>query len=389
MRREPPSATIAARRLQAQPAVQTRIIGALLIGLVVATAAQGLIAVVEQLPQYRAVEHTREVEARAEAFVPAGTTAESLRSELAGIEGLREVAVVQEARAPDLLGPEPFPEEGTHVIVSTCAELLVIQPSLQGCRDDTPQWILYPPIPDLSVPQEGEAELRGLFDLSGEIGPHIATVRVDETSATIGPLARPWESPYLAGSLYVPRGLLTEAEVDALTAVRATVLADPRDDLAGELRAAGFDPHAAYDAADFERWEHVISMIRLLTLVVLALGLGGFLLSLTDRMLERRAEVTRLRLFGTPVRTLRRAQALEIALPLLLGVALAAAVGSLIADGYVTLGNRGGDPETAVRLAPGYQIVPLLGAVIGAAVIVAVSSLGLGARLRPEMLRRP
>lgn len=389
VRREPPSATIAARRLQAQPAVQTRIIGALLIGLVVATAAQGLIAVVEQLPQYRAVEHTREIEARAEASVPAGTTAESLRSELAGIGGIREVAVAQEALAPGLLGPEPFPDDGTHVIVSTCAELQVIQPSLQGCRDDTPQWILYPPIPDLSVPQEGEAELRGPFDLTGEIGPHIATVAVDETTATIGPLAGPWEYPYLAGSLYVPRGLLTEAEVGALTAVRAIVLADPRDDLAGELRAAGLDARTGHDVAEFERWEHVISMIRLLTLVVLALGLGGFLLSLTDRMLERRTEVARLRLLGTPVRTLRRAQALEIALPLLLGVVLAVAVGSLIADGYVTLGNRGGDPETAVRLAQGYQIVPLLGAVIGAAVIVAVSSVGLGARLRPETLRRP
>src|SRR5699024_1975272 len=130
-------------------------------------------------------------------------------------------------------------------------------------------------------------------------------------------------------------------------------------------------------------------MIRLLTLVVLALGLGGFLLSLTDRMLERRTELAHLRLLGTPVRTLRRAQALEIALPLLLGVVLAVAVGSLIADGYVTLRNRGADAETAVRLAQGYQRVTLRGAVLGAAVIVAVSSLGRGAKLRPEMLRRP
>lgn len=388
--REPPSATIAARRLQAQPAVQTRIIGALMIGLVVATAAQGLIAVVEQLPQYRAVEHSREVEARAESFaVPAGTTAASLRSELAEVEGIREVAIVQEALAPGLPGPEPFPEDGTSVVVSTCAELLIIQPSLQGCRDDAPQWILYPPIPDMIVPQEGEAELRGTFDDSGEIGPHIATVHVDETTATIGPLAGPWQNPDLAGRLYVPRGLLTEAEVGALDSVRATVVADPRDDLAGELRAAGFTAHAGYDAAEFERWEHVIAMIRLLTLVVLALGLGGFLLSLTDRVLERRTELAHLRLLGTPVSTLRRAQALEIALPLLLGVLLAVAVGSLIADGYVTLGNRGTDAETAVRLAQGYQVVPVLGAAIGAGVIVAVSSLGLGARLRPEMLRRP
>lgn len=388
--REPPSATIAARRLQAQPAAQTRIIGALMIGLVVATAAQGLIAVVEQLPQYRAVEHSREVEARAESFaVPAGTTAASLRSELAEVEGIREVAIVQEALAPGLPGPEPFPEDGTSVVVATCAELLIVQPSLQGCRDDAPQWILYPPIPDMTVPQEGEAELRGTFDDNGRIGPHIATVHVDETTATIGPLAGPWQNPNLAGRLYVPRNLLTEAEVGALDSVRATVVADPRDDLAGELRAAGFTAHAGYDAAEFERWEHVIAMIRLLTLVVLALGLGGFLLSLTDRMLERRTELAHLRLLGTPVSTLRRAQALEIALPLLLGVLLAVAVGSLIADGYVTLGNRGADAESAVRLAQGYQVVPVLGAAIGAGVIVAVSSLGLGARLRPEMLRRP
>lgn len=65
-----PVAVVAGRRLQSQPAVLGRVLGALVIGVVVTTAAQGLVNVLSATPIYQAGRHYREVEAVAEAPPP-------------------------------------------------------------------------------------------------------------------------------------------------------------------------------------------------------------------------------------------------------------------------------------------------------------------------------
>lgn len=83
--------------------------------------------------------------------------------------------------------------------------------------------------------------------------------------------------------------------------------------------------------------------IRLLNLVVLAVGLGAFLLGTADLAMGRRQEHARLRLLGTPVGVLRRAHWLEVAL--LVGGGAALAIGHLVAVVFVDTGNRGMEPD--------------------------------------------
>lgn len=130
-----------------------------------------------------------------------------------------------------------------------------------------------------------------------------------------------------------------------------------------------------------------IDAIRLLSVIVLSIGLASFALGMVDRILERGPELARLRLLGTPVGTLRAAHWVEMALPLLVGCTLALGVGHLGTTTYLTLANAGlGEPE--YHLAPAYLLGPVLGALIGSVLVAATTSLGLGGRLRPDQLRQ-
>ncbi|WP_394214724.1 hypothetical protein [Brachybacterium vulturis] len=81
----------------------------------------------------------------------------------------------------------------------------------------------------------------------------------------------------------------------------ATITASPRPDLPAELRAEGIEAHIGWAAEDFAPYQATIDTSRLLNLVVLAVGLGAFLLAAADLAMGRRAEHARLRLLGTPV----------------------------------------------------------------------------------------
>lgn len=116
-----------------------------------------------------------------------------------------------------------------------------------------------------------------------------------------------------------PRELLTEEQFSQFGGVYATITASPRPDLPAELRAEGIEAHNGWTAEDFAPYQATIDTIRLLNLVVLAVGLGAFLLGTADLAMGRRAEHARLRLLGTPVGVLRRAHWLEVSLPLVVG----------------------------------------------------------------------
>ncbi|MFC7374322.1 MULTISPECIES: FtsX-like permease family protein [unclassified Brachybacterium] len=188
--------------------------------------------------------------------------------------------------------------------------------------------------------------------------------------------------------MFVPRGLLTDEQFWQIGGVQATITTDPREDLVGDLANVGIDAHSGWDIAEFDRLQHSIDTIRLLTVTVLAIGLGGFLLSMTDRALERSGDIARLRLLGTPVRTLRAAHWFEVTVPLVVGVLAALAIGHVVASTYVAVGNLGVEPGRATNLPDSYLVGPVLAALVGSVLIAALTSMGLGMTLRSEQIRR-
>ena len=109
-------------------------------------------------------------------------------------------------------------------------------------------------------------------------------------------------------------------------------------------------------------------LIALLTVGV-ALTVVAFLVAGVDLGTERGRALAPLRQLGTPLRVLRRSQAIVIAAPGLLGVVLAITMGLLAAQGFVAI--RGTDlrevPTAAVLAAVGilFTLAPSAGGVVG------------------------
>ena len=188
--------------------------------------------------------------------------------------------------------------------------------------------------------------------------------------------------------LFVPRAMLTEEQFWQFGAAWATITSSPRPDLPAELRARGVDAFVGWTAEDFAPYQATIDAIRLLNVVVLAVGLGAFLLGTADLAMGRRQEHARLRLLGTPLAVLRRAHWIEVALPLVSGGGAALAIGHLVAVSFVETGNRGMDPDQVTHLGLSGLAGPVLVVAGGAVAIALLTSIGIGAPLRADHIRR-
>lgn len=383
-----PVTVVAGRRLQSQPAVLGRVLGALVIGVVVTTAAQGLISVLSSTPIYQAGRHYREVEAVAEAWVPDQAFVAELEGAIERVGGARTVGYSAQGF---VAAAGNVPEEQSFLaLITTCEELRIIRPEVGGCREDRAAWIPATRELGLGTPPRGTVDLFSTdYDEStGGFGDPVVRLEVSEDDLTRVKGVPAWQDTGPAPTLFVPRALLTAEQFWQIGGVNATITAAPRPDLPAELRAQGINAHIGWTAEDFTPYQATIDTIRLLNLVVLAVGLGAFLLGTADLAMSRRQEHARLRLLGTPVDLLRRAHWLEVALPLIVGGGAALAIGHLVAVAFVETGNRGMDPELITHLGASSLIGPVLAVAGGSVAIALITSLGIGAPLRSEHIRR-
>lgn len=382
-----PVAVVAGRRLQSQPAVLGRVLGALVIGVVVTTAAQGMISVITSSQAYQVGQHYREVESTAQSRVRDQAALGALEDALDDIDGVREVALQTSGL---VTAPGSMPQEHSfRALAASCDQLQIIRPEVAGCRDDRAAWI--PATIDLEhgVPPRGTVTVFST-EYDEERGGYGEPVfRLDVSDEDLSRVSVPaWRSTDPMAMLFVPRALLTQEQFWQLGDLTATITASPRPDLPAELRAQGVDAHLSWPADVFAQYQAAIDTIRLLNLVVLSVGLGAFLLGTADLARGRRQEHARLRLLGTPVGLLRRAHWIEVALPLVAGGGAALAIVHLIAVSLVTIGNHGLEPEEMTHLGASGLLGPALALGCGSLVIALVTSAGIGAPLRPEHIRR-
>lgn len=382
-----PTAIIAGRRLEAQPASLSRVLAALVVAFAIATALQGLVAVIRTMPQVAAVEYDRTVEAKAQVYVPHGMDAAAFERQAREVGGVRAVAAARTAEVAVPEGsvpPSGIVDEGggVPVIVASCADMRVLVPSFSGCSDHHPAWILSSVDPQTSLPP-GPWELRATTDDGGP-GQVVASIPTVQPAPSRRTVPRPGEDSEEEGALFVPVSMLTVDQASALPVTIGTVLASPRPDLLAQLEDRGIRPRAAWAVEDYVYWQQAVALIRTLSVIVLAVGLGSFLLGAVDRALERSAEVGRLRVMGTPVGVLRRAHALEILAPLLGGILLAVALGTWIAQIYLSMSSG-----RTIVLGWSTAVIPLAAAVPAAVVVTIATGIGLGGRIPAEALRTP
>jgi hypothetical protein len=127
----------------------------------------------------------------------------------------------------------------------------------------------------------------------------------------------------------------------------------------------------------------VVETLMVLGMIMgLVIGVAAFLVSVTDRAVERRAQVTAVTLIGARARTMRIVQCTQVVLPLSLGLILALVAGKLAESSYLITGGGATRWDVAG--------IPLL--VLATAGVVAAAAAGslplVGRRIDPELIRR-
>ncbi|MGP3982065.1 ABC transporter permease [Streptomyces sp. KR80] len=124
------------------------------------------------------------------------------------------------------------------------------------------------------------------------------------------------------------------------------------------------------------------TLLALGMIMGLVIGVAAFLVSVTDRAVERRPQVTALTLIGARPRTLRLVQCSQVVLPLALGLILALITGKLAESSYLVTGGGEVFWDSAG--------IPLLAlAALGVLVVAILGTLPLvGRRINPELIRR-
>jgi putative ABC transport system permease protein len=122
------------------------------------------------------------------------------------------------------------------------------------------------------------------------------------------------------------------------------------------------------------------AIILTIAAVVLGVGLLALATATIDRAVQRRKEVVALQLVGVGPRVIRRAQLLESAVPLTIGIVLAVGLGALSGATFLVLDESIGMPWVQTWWLAG-------AAVVGGLLVAAICTIASAPRLRLEELR--
>ncbi|WP_392425343.1 FtsX-like permease family protein [Barrientosiimonas humi] len=363
-----PSLLVAARRLQAQPAGVTRTVAALMIGVFVVVGARGVLVAFETTPQYLEAKRSLESEQRLWTTASVAETPRAIEEgrALPGARSVTALPVVQLAEPG--VDPNGSPPGGYigNALVATCADLRRVAPQLRGCVDGRPTNLW--PVGDRDLVARATVQSRSVGAEVPVVGTPVQARGEDPLGQNFAMVIPP-SAPGIAALL--PR---TDRDV--------RVVAGPgRDLIEGPSPDAN---HAFLSSADLGSYDFVESLRRALWTVagtILALGLLGLAITLIDRALVRRRELTSLRLVGTSPGTLRGAQWWEAALPIVAGGVLSVLAGALAGSAYLTPAA----PEIGY---PWGAVTGLLAAIAaGAVVVAALTAVATTTRIRPEEIR--
>ena len=375
---------LAGRRLQLEPGASTRVVAAMVTGLMLVIAFQAVIASNERTPAYQqAVQN--EVTGPQEVF--ADTTVPFTRDEFLAVPGVHSVRPIRSA----LYAPgscHAAEHACADAFIGTCADLMFFMPGLERCSDDTVALLgakIQPPPGPIKFVAWGPG--------GQGVGPEIpfsvkATQRweLDEKKNQKPSEFEGGGSSSEAWSVFVPidtPGLPPAVAFPDAWRVRADGGPAVRERLAQKLHER--DPAARVDTlSDTEILALVPRLHAILwaaTWVVLLVGFLALALAATDRAAERRRSVVGMHVLGVPASVVRRSQLIQTLLPIAIGIPIGAALGLLAGRGYLQYIDA---PYTPVRMA-----VAVTAGAFGLGVVLAVATVPVMSRsVAAEHLRR-
>lgn len=364
---------LAGRRMQAQPAGVQRVVAGLLAALFVITGARMVLVAFEE------ADGSYDAARTALAGGPQQIQVDAPRDVGGAVEAaLRAHPLVDRVAADQRLST---PCRGAlslclTAFVGTCAELVEAMPGVAGCRDGEAAFI---GDDALLASREPGPTLAWRADRSGSLAiPTPATTLAydwSEDDLTYANVFLPESTPGLADLVGEPRPTWMVSATGGATA--AAQLESALRDVTSQVSVS-----PQWSAADTVYIDTMRRGLWLLATLVVSIGLLSFVLGGIDRALSRRSESARLQVFGTPRRTIVNAQWIEALLPLLVGVPLAAGLGSFAGATFVSLASGDGvaTPYTGVTAV---VAATLAGSVLVAGLTVVAAA----PRLRAELIR--
>ncbi|MFI1359553.1 ABC transporter permease [Streptomyces sp. NPDC020898] len=367
---------LAMRRNEAEPGSTMRVVTGLVLLVYAASLAQGVLIQLEQV--------TRPSGPVQDYSLPLSGLGTQQQRELADVSGVRAHAVMMDSWV-DLNAdqPEAALASSATALVATCAQLQRMTRHSEGCVDGR---VMRLDDSDSSLGSNLEPGTSFSFRLRFD-GGRDKNLNITFPSDRIVYSGYSGSAIVSSAVLLVPPSAMPAEASPRDAQLLLTSSSDP-----GQVRSvldgiAAVVPIAEIELVGLnvqglEQISVVETLMALGMIMGLVIGVAAFLVSVTDRAVERRAQVTAVTLIGARARTLRAVQCAQVVLPLSLGLILALVTGKLAESSYLITGGG------AIRW--DLAGIPLLAlATAGVVATAAVGSLPLvGRRIDPELIRR-
>ncbi|MDX3136298.1 ABC transporter permease [Streptomyces europaeiscabiei] len=361
---------LAMRRNEVEPGSTMRVVTGLVLLVFSASLAQGILIQLEQV--------TRPSAPIQDYRIPLSTLTTEQQRRLADVPGVRAHAVTMMSwNDPGGPNDQPF----ASAVIATCDQLTKLVRHSEGCVDGKVMRLSDPnagtgqgarPGDSLifRIPEGGQGKTLNIalpedkIDYSGYDPSGIGGAEVLIPPSTLPATARPDGAEYILTSSSDHDQV--RKVLDGIATVTPTVEVDP----------VGVNIEGLQQIAVLE------TLLAVGMIMGLVIGTAAFVVSATDRAVERRAQVTAITLIGARARTMRAVQCVQVALPLSIGLALALVTGKLAEACYLITGGS--------EIYWDFAGLPVLAlAAAGVAALSAAGTLPLvGRRIDPELIRR-
>ncbi|MER5378979.1 ABC transporter permease [Streptomyces sp. NPDC002688] len=361
---------LAMRRNEVEPGSTMRVVTGLVLLVFSASLAQGVLIQLEQV--------TRPSAPVQDYSIPLSSLTARQQHEMASLPGVRAHAVTMDSwTEPDGSVDQP----SASAVVATCDQLTKLVRHSEGCVDGK--------VMRLSDPNAGTgqgARPGDILPFRVPEGGRGRTLNIRLPHATVAYSAYDPSAVRSADVLIPPSALPATARpeearyvltsssdhdevrkvLDGIAAVAPTI----------EVEPVGVNIEGLQQIAVLE------TLLAVGMIMGLVIGTAAFVVSATDRAVERRPQVTAVTLIGARARTMRAVQCVQVVLPLSIGLALALVTGKVAESCYLITGGS--------EIYWDFAGTPVLA--LAAAGVAAVSALGtlplVGRRIDPELIRR-
>ncbi|MFB9519331.1 ABC transporter permease [Streptomyces cremeus] len=325
--------TLAMRRNEVEPGSSLRVVTGLVLLVYAASLTQGVLVELSQI--------SRPTSPTQEYRVTLGDVTPEQRARMARVDGVRAQALTAESWIPDLSNPAPR----INAVVATCAQLAAFADLAPGCVDGRVQRLTDPDTSENLDARPGAA-FPFLLRPSAEPSP----ARAEKLSLTLPhdrlTLHARQPSALTSADVRIPPSLLPAGTLPAKGDLLVVTGSEPT-----AVRTALNGIGALAPTADVEAVGVNVEALQQITVIKsllasgmvlgLVIGVAAFVVSVADRAMERRGQVTALALLGARPATLRTVQCVQVLLPLGIGLAAALVAGRLAESSYLITG--GGD----------------------------------------------